>query len=74
MYDPDANEVAPFEELMGSYGGRGGSQSHPFAYVRRDWSEPREAIVGGRAMHDTIRGWLAESRLELKPHAARSES
>ena len=27
MYDPEANEVAPFEEFMGSHGGLGGWQS-----------------------------------------------
>jgi uncharacterized membrane protein YvlD (DUF360 family) len=67
MYDPEANEVAPFEEFMGSHGGLGGWQSHPFALVPSAWSEPGP-IVGARAMHDTIRGWLAESGLELKRH------
>jgi hypothetical protein len=74
MYDPDANEVAPFEEFMGSHGGLGGWQSHPFALVPSDWSEPDAPIVGVRAMHDALRGWLAESGQELKPHAAQSSS
>src|SRR5204862_6742956 len=69
MYDPEANEVAPFEEFMGSHGGLGGWQSHPFALVPSDWREPEKPIVGVRAMHDTIRGWLAETGLELQPHA-----
>jgi Type I phosphodiesterase / nucleotide pyrophosphatase len=68
MYDPDANEVAPFEEFMGSHGGLGGWQSRPFALVPSSWSEPDEPIVGVRAMHDTLRGWLAETGLELQPH------
>ena len=33
MYDPDADEVAPFEEFMGSHGGLGGPQTRPFAAV-----------------------------------------
>ena len=69
MYDPDADEVAPFEEFMGSHGGLGGWQSHPFALVPAAWSEPPEPIVGVRAMHDTIRRWLIETGLEVKPHA-----
>jgi uncharacterized membrane protein YvlD (DUF360 family) len=69
MYDPEANEVAPFEEFMGSHGGLGGWQSHPFALVPAAWSDPTEPIVGVRAMHDTLRRWLAETGLELKPHA-----
>lgn len=68
MYDPEANEVAPFEEFMGSHGGLGGWQSDPFALVPSAWSEPAAPIVGVRAMHDALRGWLAETGLELRPH------
>ena len=71
MYDAEANEVAPFEEFMGSHGGLGGWQSRPFALVPAGWSEPKAPIVGVRAMHDTIRGWLAETGLDLKPHSER---
>jgi uncharacterized membrane protein YvlD (DUF360 family) len=70
-YNPDANEVAPFEEFMGSHGGLGGWQSHPFALVPSEWSEPGEPIVGVEAMHASLRRWLAETGLELSPHAER---
>ncbi len=51
VFDPDANEVAPFEEFMGSHGGLGGWQTHPFALVpavvgrtgRADSGRPRHA-------------------------------
>jgi hypothetical protein len=33
-------------------------------------SEPEGPIVGVRAMQDTLRGWLAETGLKLKPHSA----
>jgi uncharacterized membrane protein YvlD (DUF360 family) len=69
LYDPEANEVAPFEEFMGSHGGLGGWQSRPFALVPSEWSEPEAQIVGVRAMHDTFRRWLAETGLELRPHS-----
>jgi hypothetical protein len=69
MYDPEANEVAPFEEFMGSHGGLGGWQTRPFALVPAGWSDPAKPIVGVRAMHDALRVWLAETGLELKPHA-----
>jgi hypothetical protein len=69
LYDVGTNEVAPFEEFMGSHGGLGGWQSHPFALVPAAWSEPTAPIVGARAMHDTIRGWLTETGLDLKPHS-----
>jgi uncharacterized membrane protein YvlD (DUF360 family) len=69
MYDPERNEVAPFEEFMGSHGGLGGWQSRPFALVPSSWGAPEDPIVGVRAMHEALRGWLAESGLELRPHA-----
>lgn len=71
VYDSRANRVAPFEEFMGSHGGLGGWQSHPFAVVPAEWSEPAEPIVGAKAMHDMLRRWLTETGLELRPHAPR---
>jgi uncharacterized membrane protein YvlD (DUF360 family) len=68
-YDAEANEVAPFEEFMGSHGGLGGWQMRPFALVPAFWRRPESPIVGVRAMHDELRGWLAETGLELRPHS-----
>jgi uncharacterized membrane protein YvlD (DUF360 family) len=68
MYDPEADEIAPFEEFMGSHGGLGGSQSHPFAVVPSAWSPEPEAIVGVEAMHGVLRTWLVETGLEVEPH------
>jgi hypothetical protein len=62
MYDPHSDEVAPFEEFMGSHGGLGGPQTKPFAVVPVDWSEPAGPIVGVEAMHEALRDWLAESQ------------
>jgi uncharacterized membrane protein YvlD (DUF360 family) len=61
MYDPGADEVAPFEEFMGSHGGLGGPQTRPFAVVPSDWSEPAGPIVGVNEMHEMLRGWLPKS-------------
>ncbi len=63
MYDPSTDEVAPFEEFMGSHGGLGGPQTRPFAVVPAEWSEPQAPIVGVEAMHAALRGWLAQTRL-----------
>ncbi len=60
MYDPVADEVAPFEEFMGSHGGLGGPQMHPFAVVPTEWPEPAAPIVGVEAMHEALRDWLAQ--------------
>jgi uncharacterized membrane protein YvlD (DUF360 family) len=69
LYDTEANEVAPFEEFMGSHGGLGGWQSRPFALVPTEWSEPEAPIVGVRAMHEALRRWLTETGQQLKPHS-----
>ena len=67
MYDPHADEVAPFEEFMGSHGGLGGPQTKPFAVVPTAWSEPAGPIVGVEAMHEALRDWLTDSQ---QRHAA----
>jgi uncharacterized membrane protein YvlD (DUF360 family) len=58
MYDPSTDEVAPFEEFMGSHGGLGGPQTHPFAVIPAQWGEPARPIVGVEAMHEALRAWL----------------
>ena len=68
VFDAAANEVAPFEEFMGSHGGLGGWQTRPFALVPADWNAPAEPIVGVRAMHDALRGWIRQTGQELRPH------
>lgn len=60
MYDPDSGEVAAFEELVGSHGGLGGTQTEPFCLVPRDWSPEADEIVGAREMHLQLVDWLVE--------------
>jgi hypothetical protein len=45
---------------MGSHGGLGGPQMHPFAVVPTEWPEPAAPIVGVEAMHEALRDWLAQ--------------
>jgi uncharacterized membrane protein YvlD (DUF360 family) len=59
-YWADTDEVAAFEELVGSHGGMGGGQSFPFALVPADWEPPDEPVVGAEAMHLHFRRWLAD--------------
>ena len=58
VYREDTLEVAAFEELVGSHGGLGGPQSHPFVLAPAGWPEPAEPIVGAEAMHRQLRRWL----------------
>ncbi|HEX7279450.1 MAG TPA: phage holin family protein [Solirubrobacterales bacterium] len=58
-YWTEFGEVAAFEELVGSHGGMGGTQSFPFVLhpVELEW--PAEEVVGAEAVHRIFRGWLA---------------
>jgi uncharacterized membrane protein YvlD (DUF360 family) len=56
----ETGEVAAFEELVGSHGGMGGTQSHPFAVVPDGWYLPEEPIVGAPTLHRVMRRWLAD--------------
>ena len=59
-YWEETDEVAAFEELVGSHGGMGGEQVHPFALVPSDWALPEEMVVGPDTMHRHMRRWLAD--------------
>jgi uncharacterized membrane protein YvlD (DUF360 family) len=51
-------EVAAFEDLVGSHGGLGGGQSHPFLLAPAELPLPAGEIVGAEAVHHVLRGWL----------------
>jgi uncharacterized membrane protein YvlD (DUF360 family) len=59
-FDPEAGEVSAFEELVGSHGGLGGTQSFPFVLHPADLDWPEEAVVGAEGVHRIFRGWLGE--------------
>ena len=62
LYDPDTEEVAAFEELVGSHGGLGGPQAHPFVVIPSGWPVPDEPIVGTAALHGQLKRWSAPGR------------
>jgi hypothetical protein len=57
-YWADMDEVAAFEELVGSHGGLGGPQSFPFVLFPGVLPYPEEPVVGAERMHQVMRGWL----------------
>ncbi|MFD8418885.1 alkaline phosphatase family protein [Streptomyces sp. NPDC059466] len=62
-YDPEEGEVLAFEEQIGSHGGLGGAQGHPFLMSPLALSEPVDDggdLVGAERVHRVLRGWLRE--------------
>ncbi len=59
-YWSQSDEVAAFEELVGSHGGLGGGQSYPFLMHPADLAVPPEEMVGAEAVHRLLRAWLVE--------------
>lgn len=58
MYDSELQEAAPFEELVGSHGGLGGSQNGPFLLYPSDWELPVGDMVGSPAIFRFLREHL----------------
>lgn len=56
--NPETNEVADFEELIGSHGGLGGWQAQPFLLYAAEWETGQETIVGAEALHRVLKGWV----------------
>jgi len=60
MYDKKKDEVAAFEELIGSHGGLGGNQSRPFVLYPKAWHTPKKNIVGAEELHKIMKDWLKQ--------------
>jgi hypothetical protein len=59
VWDPQTDEVAAFEDLVGSHGGLGGEQTRPFVLHPADLPVPEEPVRGAEQVHRLFRGWLA---------------
>lgn len=64
FYDPETDEVAAFEELVGSHGGLGGDQSSPFVLFPSDWEIENTNIVGASELHVQLKKWLMQFSTE----------
>ena len=73
-YWEDSDEVAAFEELVGSHGGLGGAQSQPFVLFPASLPWPEEPVVGASAVHHILRGWLVRcGQRAYEPEPARED-
>lgn len=69
FYNPVEDEVAAFEELVGSHGGLGGEQSYPFIMHPTEWDlslGDREQIVGAEELHQILKSILEELNTDLE--------
>jgi uncharacterized membrane protein YvlD (DUF360 family) len=57
VYDQELEEVAAFEELVGSHGGFGGPQVRPFILAPVDLPYGDEPVVGAPAVHRLLASW-----------------
>ncbi|MGA4876508.1 phage holin family protein [Streptomyces lydicamycinicus] len=73
--DPATGAVHAFEEQIGSHGGLGGAQSHPFLLWPVELTPPApdgEPLTGAEQVHRVLRRWLEEAegpQLPLGPAA-----
>ncbi|WP_435243336.1 phage holin family protein [Streptomyces cucumeris] len=73
-YDPETGAVHAFEGQIGSHGGLGGEQGHPFLLWPAELSPPvgeGEELVGAEQVHTVLRRWLAEAHGPQVPEPAR---
>ena len=66
FYDVENDEVCAFEELVGSHGGVGGSQSEPFILYPSDWNVPEEEIIGAENIYKVLKTNLANIKETAK--------
>lgn len=59
IYDSEKDEVAAFEELIGSHGGAGGGQSYPFLIYPAEWDLGKEEISGAEEIHRILKSKMA---------------
>jgi hypothetical protein len=64
--DPGTDEVAAFEELVGSHGGLGGWQTDAVLVHPAQWTVDTDDLVGPEAVHRQLVRW----RDQLRPPAA----
>jgi uncharacterized membrane protein YvlD (DUF360 family) len=60
-YWPRFGEVAAFEELVGSHGGLGGTQSFPLVLHPAELEWPGGEVVGAEAINRILRGWIGQA-------------
>ncbi len=66
FYDAEKDEVCAFEELLGSHGGAGGSQSEPFILYPSEWNVSDEELVGAENIYKILKTNLKNMKESTK--------
>ncbi len=61
FYDAETNEVAAFEELIGSHGGLGGYQTRPLILHPKELKITQSEMVGAASVYHQFKAWLADT-------------
>jgi hypothetical protein len=65
QYDPETEQVAAFEELIGAHGGLGGPQTKPFLLYPSDWELDLAPLLGAPMVYQQLRRWM-EGKLGMR--------
>jgi uncharacterized membrane protein YvlD (DUF360 family) len=65
--DEGTDEVAAFEELIGSHGGLGGWQTRATLVYPADWQAPDGPLLGAPAVHRQLKAWMAAAQGATAP-------
>ena len=60
FFDPEKQEGAAFEELIGFHGGLGGYQTQPFLLYPAEWSREETSFIGAEAVYQFLKGQLVK--------------
>ncbi|WP_246277798.1 helix-turn-helix domain-containing protein [Phytohabitans rumicis] len=66
MVEPGTDEVAAFEELVGSHGGLGGWQTEAVLLYPSGWTPAPDPLIGPDAVHATLVEWLVQLGLRKR--------
>jgi hypothetical protein len=62
MFDPETEEVAAFEELVGNHGGLGGPQQRPFILHPAIYDAGPDPIVGAGHLSEIMKKWIDQAQ------------